>query len=813
MQGAWQDLRYAVRSLRRGRVATLVAVLTLGIGIGATTTVFSLVNDLLLRPLPAPDADRLVNVHRVSRDGSGFHSFAYPEYVALRDGNDALTGLAAWGVVPLALNDGGDAQRTLGMLVSGNYFGVLGLRPATGRLLSPEDDRVPGEAAVAVLGYRLWQRRFGGDRAIVGRTVRLNGQPFTVIGVAPRGFTSTLGPVAIDVFVPVMMAERLTTDDRLSANSSWLELIGRLRSGVTRDRAAATLTTIAARLAAVDAQSNRWSSVHVTGTRGVAGEGHVVVGRFLAMLLALAGLVLAIACVNVANILLARATARRREMAIRLAMGAGRVRLVRQLLTETVLLFLGGGAAAALVATWATGLLMAFRPPIDVPLAFDFGIDPRVFAFTVGVSLLSALVFGLAPALQASRPDVAPALKDAQATPPGRLARIGIRNVLVVAQVTVSLVLLVTSGLFLRSLANATAVDPGFRPDNLLVLSFDLRLNGYSAERRVQFFRELGDRVAALPSVTAATFTSSLPLGPGNTVRGFWIPGRSEGPDSGLQRADFAAVAPGYFSTMDIPLRRGREFTARDGTGAPPVVVINETLARLYWPGEDPLGKRLSMYGPGGPYAEIIGVTRDGKYRTLGEDPRPFVYAALLQEPGGAATLVARTAGNPAASLDPVRGLVRALDPGLPVFEARTMREYLGFALLPVRLAGTLLGVFGGIGLLLATVGIYGVTAYSVSRRTREVGVRMALGARPRDVLALVVRQGMTPALIGLAAGVLIALAVTRLLRSLLYGVSPTDALTFVATALLLTGAALAACYVPARRASHVDPMTALRYE
>ncbi len=535
---------------------------------------------------------------------------------------------------------------------------------------------------------------------------------------------------------------------------------------------------------------------------------------FMAMLMTVVGLVLLIACANVANLLLARATARRKEIAIRLSLGAGRGRLIRQLITESVLLSLLGGMVGLLIAVWGTGLLMAFKPPAPVPIEIDLGADWRVLGFTFGLSLLTGVLFGLAPALAASRPDLVASLKDEAG---GGISRGRLRGALVIAQVSLSLMLLICSGLFIRSLRNAGSVDPGFDADNLLVMSMDLRLQGYSETTGRNFSRQLLDRVRALPGVVSATMAEYLPLGLDGARRGITIEGYTAQPGESTE-INSSSVATGYFETLGIPLLRGRAFNEQDREGSPGVVMINEAFARRYWPGQEPIGKRIQTGAArsganDSPYLEVVGVVKDGKYVTLGEEATPFFYLNLAQRYQSSPTLIVRTRGNPLDYLAAAQSEVAALDKSLALYDVKTMRQHLGLALLPARLAGSVLGVFGLVALVMAAAGIYGVMAYSVAQRTREIGVRMALGASAGAVLRLVTRQGMKLTLVGMAIGLAASLALTRLMKSLLFGVSATDPVTFVVVALLLIAVALLACWIPARRAAKVDPMVALRCE
>jgi len=602
-------------------------------------------------------------------------------------------------------------------------------------------------------------------------------------------------------------------------------MMGRLKPGVTLQQAQADFNSIAAQL--YKEWPQHWENVRrqsrsVTLTPGsealLLPDMRMPIVIFMALLMSVAGLVLLIACANIANLLLSRATARRREIAIRLALGAGRWRLIQQLLTESVLLALIGGAAGLLLASWGADLLRDFKPPLPFPIELDLQGDWRVFGFMFGLSLLTGIVFGLTPALAASRPDVIGSLRDEAGAGNAGSRRGRLRGALVVTQVALSLLLLICAGLFLRSLRNASSIDPGFDADNLLALSMDLQLQGYDETKGRNFTDQLLERVRALPGVVSSSLTDQLPLGlDGGARRGMTIEGYTAQPGESTEiKSSF--VSPGYFETLRIPLLQGRTFQNQDNANAPGVALVNEAFARRYWPGQQPLGKRIQLGAVrsgvnDAPYLTVIGVAKDGKYSSLREEATPFIYLNLAQNYGPSPTLIARTRGNPLDSLSVVRSEVAALDKNLPLYEVKTMRQHLGLALLPARLAGSVLGVFGLVALTLAAAGIYGVMAYSVAQRTREIGIRMALGANARDVLRLVARQGMTLVLIGMAIGLATALALTQLLKSLLYDVSATDAVTFTLVSLLLAAVALLACYFPARRATKVDPLVALRSE
>ena len=814
METLWKDLRYGARMLARSPGFTAAAILSLALGIGANATIFSLVNALIFRPLPVANPSELAALYTSDFSGPLYGTSSYPDYEAFRAETQAFSGLAAYTLTPVALGEADETERVIAELVTGNYFSVLGVRPALGRAFRPEEGEASGADAVAVVGDGLFRRRFASDPGIVGRTIVLNGRSFTIVGVAPKSFPGMIRGLRVDLWIPIVAREKIEPRDRtLTARGNrGLLVIGRLRDGVTLEQAQAHVSVVAGELHRL--YPSEWANVRneprvVTllpeKSARILPQAFAPVSLFLALLMTVVALVLLIACANVAGMLLARATGRLKEMAIRLSLGAGRRRLARQLLTESLLLSLAAGAAGVLLAIWGTGLLMRFQPPLPVSIALDLGLDGRVLAFTLGVSLLTGVLFGLAPAMEISRPELVPALKDGGT---GERKR-SWRSVFIVAQVALSLFLLIGSGLFIRSLQNALAVDLGFDPRNLALLSMDLSIAGYT-ETDAAFYRQLLERVRSVPDVEIATLTAELPLGLGGSRRGISVEGYTPRPGEDLE-VHSTMVGPDYFRTMRIPIARGREFDGRDGEGAPRVVMVNEAFVRRYWPGDVGLGKHLDR-GVGG-NLEVVGIAKDSKYASLGEEPRPFFYLPLLQNYEGGATLVARTRTEPEQLIPRLAQEIRALDKALPVFEAKTMTRHLSLALLPARLAGTLLGMFGLVALILAAVGIYGTVAYIVARRTREIGIRMALGADRRQVLRLVVGRGMRLALAGTAVGLVAAFGLTRFISSLLYGVSATDPITFGGITLLLSGVAFLASYLPARRAASVDPIAALRYE
>ncbi len=829
MQTLWQDLRYGARLLAKKPGFTLIAVLTLALGIGANTAIFSLIDALLLRSLPGvDDPAQLAMVYTSDYSSSFYSTSSYPDYVDLRDQNQVFSHLAAVANdQPIHLSTGAEAERVRGAAVTGNYFAALGVKAALGRTLLPEDDQAAGTHQVAVISYDLWRSRFNAAPEVVGRSVQLNGRTFNIIGVAAESFKGTGLRSALSVWVPLTMYVQLSSPAASSSplvrrGSRSYFLVGRLKPGVTPEQAQANVTTIAAQLARAYPQSNmgtlrqpnqpRPMTVVLLDQAMVGPDARAATKRLGLMLMVVVGFVLLIACANIANLLLARAYGRQKEIAVRLALGASRWRIVRQMLTESMLLSVLGGSLGLLLALWLADELLSF----DALAAFGaltLQVDWRVLGFSLLVSLLTGVLFGLAPALQASSPDLAPALKNTESV--NHLSRrFGLRNVLVVFQIALSLVLLAGAGLFLRSLQRAYATDFGFNTSEALLASVDLARQGYSEAQARGFYRQLGARVEALPGVRAVTLAQYIPVIATGSRTSINIDGYVPQPGEDLE-LNLNIVDAKYFQALGTPLLSGRDFSEQDTESTPKVMIINEALARRFWPsqsGRKAVGKRISLPGTPEPY-EIIGVVKTGKYRELREAPLPFMYLPLSQSYRSRITLFIRTAGQPQLLLSALRAEVQKLDQALPLFDVETLDEHLGRALGQERTNAWLVGGFALLALLLAAVGLYGVMSYTVTQRTREVGIRLALGARPRDVLRLIVGQGMLLTLIGLGIGLGGALALTRVVENWLYDVSVTDPATFVLITLLLSGVALLACYLPARRAAKVDPMIALRYE
>jgi predicted permease len=804
------DLAYSVRRLGKHPGATAIAILSIGLGIGANATIFSMVSRFVLRPAPVGDPATLVAL----RSNQGSDSFSWPLYNDLRDQVKSFTGVAAYfALAPASVGGSGEPERVFGQLVSTNFFEVAQLRMTLGRGFAASEEKEP----VAVLSAALWQRRFHGDAAIVGKTVTLSGRAFTVVGVAPADFHSVDQILDAQFFTPLGNISLLVPqfDDlanRTDRANSMLMVFARLRPGVTRAQAAAELDALAHRLAVSYPKSDKDDAFPMRQA-GTLEQGTVApVLVFLSALTVVALLVLAIAGANVANLLFVQAAGRQREMAVRLALGATRDRLRRQMLTESLLLGLGGGVLGVVLSLWTTQALSALRLPIPIPLDVRVSVDWRVLLFTFVLSVLSGLLLGVAPAWAASRPQLANALKGEDALArPGR--RWTLRNFLTVAQIAMSVILLSMTGLFLRSLQSAASIDIGFRTRGLLMMAVDPGLHGYSPQRTVDFLRQLREHTSALPGVLSAVCTDYTPLSMAGRTETMHPDGVKNSGQSEAN-ADLYMATPGYLDAMGIPLLAGRDLGGESPKG-PRTALVNRAFVERVFGGENPIGRHVTdskvTY-------EIIGVTGNIKSRTLGEDTRAVLYRSLEQniadEPSFLGyTLIVRTAGNPAAMKEAVRRQIYALDPTMAVFNEETMEEHIGAAFFLPRMAATLFGVFGFMGLILASVGLYGVMSYSVSRRTREIGIRMAMGARPGTVERLVLRQGMALTLIAVALGWPAAWMLAKMSASLLYGIQPHDALTFAAVPPFLVAIALAACWIPARRAASVDPMKALRTE
>jgi macrolide transport system ATP-binding/permease protein len=806
----WQDVRYGARTLRKSPGFTTVALVTIALGIGSNAVIFSLVSAVLLRPLPIRHPEQVWAIHQGKQnDPSYSQSMSYPNYKDLRDRNQALTDMAVYRFDPMSLSHNGRNERVWGYLVSENYFDVLAVRPVLGRTFLPEDGSAPNAHPVVVLDYRTWQRRFDADTAIVGHSIMINGRSFTIVGVAPPEFTGTESVFTPEFWIPSMMQEWIEGYNGLMSrgDGQWFAF-GRLKPGVTPPQAQALLNSVVQQLGKEYPGPDDGLALHLNPPGLVEPDLRNAVIAFSLALSLMVGLVLAITCTNLASLLLARGAHRRKEIAVRLAIGATRLRVTGQLLTESLLLSGLGAGLGLLLGAFLIQLTKAAVPSLDFALTLDLRMDWRVIGFVVALALLTAIAFGLFPALFASRPDLLGTLKDELTW--GR-RRSWLRGGLVAMQVALSSILLITAGLTVRSLQHTQALGPGFNPNHALTLSVDLGLQGYDEARGRNFYQRLLQATRALPGVESVGLIRSLPLGLEYSTTGVYPDGRPEPHANEMPSACYENISPGYFAAMGIPLLAGRDFSDVDTAKSSGVAIINETLAQQFWPGENPIGKRLRSGNTGANPLEVVGVAKNGKYQTLGELPSLIVYYPISQVYSSDAALVARTSVEPKSMIASVRSEVSKLDPNLPVYEAKTLQEHMNLPLFPLHAAAVAIGSFGLLAMILAAIGIYGLMAYSVARRTQEIGIRMALGARARDVWTMVLREGLIIVALGIACGLLGAIALSKIVASLLYGVSATDPLAFALSLLLLAAVALVACFFPARRATKVDPVAAIK--
>jgi len=813
MDALLQDLRYGLRMLAKAPGFTAVAVLTLAIGIGGNATVFSWIRTVLLNPLPGIlHADQFVAVETVMPSGE-YHTSSYPDYKEYRDRNTVFSGLVGFELagVDMSLRNDAPPERVWGIIATENYFDVVGVQAAMGRTFHPVPKQGLNSDPYIVLGHGLWARRFGSDPKVLGRTVHLNGHPFTVIGVAPQSFYGTIVGINAEYFVPMMMQPQVLPGEDIEERwPTFVHIMGRLKPGITMAQAQAEMSTLDADFQKEYPNAEKGVGVFLTPVWGAHYGVQDFLRSVLGFLMVVALFVLLIACVNVANLLLARATSREREIAIRAALGASRKRLLRQLLIESLLLATAGGIGGIFLALWGANLLTFFLPPLHLPVGLPLGVDRAVLAFTLVLSLGTGVVFGLAPAWRGSRADLNNSLKEG-----GRGSGTGsgshrLRDLLVVSEMVLATVLLMGAGLLLRSLHNAEYKGPGFNSNHVTLAAFDLRATDYTGPQGAAYFDHLIERIRAYPRIQSVSLERYVPLWfTGRSYTSVKIRGYTPAPNEDMG-IDCNVVGPDYFQTLQIPLMNGRDFAEQDRTDAPRVVIVNQTMANRFWPGANAVGHQVHV---GGEWRTVVGVAHDIKYHRMNEDPRSFIYLPQLQADGTDANILVRAALPTAAVIADVRAAAKSLDSKVQPIETDDLDGLLHVSLFANRIAATLASVLGALGMLLAGLGIYGVLSYSVSQRLQEIGIRLALGAQTKDVLRLVVGHGLRLALLGAAVGALVSVMARRGMSSLLFGISATDPVTFVVVLCVVTLAAAFAAYVPARRAMRVDPMTALRHE
>jgi predicted permease len=806
------DIRYAARALAAAPGFALLAIITLALGIGANSTIFSWIDGTLLNPVPGvSNTSQLVTLSR-SNSPRAPKEFSYEDYLDLRDQNTTLSGLAAASMHPVDITGGAHPEHTWGALASANYFDVLEAKPLIGRTFLPAEGKAPGADPVVVLGYRLWKQRYGGDKNILGKTVQINQHAYSVIGVMPRDFVGSNAGLQLDLWVLATMQNQIISSyDRLKdRGANWLVLQGRRKPGVTEEQAQADLNTVMARIAK-DFPNEHRGDTEITAFplwRGPFGaNGYLYV--LLPMLMAIAGFVLLLACANVANLILVRSVGRRREIAVRLSVGATRWRLVRQFLVESFLLAVLAGAVAMMITAWTAGSLSRFIPPSGVPIAMNISANGTVLLVTFLISVVAGVLFGALPALRASDMSPMAVLKEDSGSSTGSVKKARLSSVLVVVQIALSLLLLVCSGLFVKSFRAAQQTDPGFNPKGVFVASYNLFPLGYTRDSGVEFHRQVLERVKQVPGVVDATLADWVPLGYATNSAVVQPEGYVPQPHESMD-VSVAVVGPDYLKTLEIPLVAGRDISQSDTLKTQTVAVVNEKFASLYWPGQSAIGKKID--GDGMTFT-VVGVAKQAKYDAIGEDPKPMLYMPMLQDYSQSATLHVRVNGDPAAFARAIEKAVHAQNADLPIFDEATLEQRVGTATSGQRIAGTFVGTFGILALVLAAVGIYGLISYTTRQRTREIGIRLAMGAQRADVFRLVIGNGVKLVVVGLAIGFGLSVALTRFLSSILFKTGATDVVTFAAVGLLLAVVALVACYLPAKRAMKVDPMVALRYQ
>jgi predicted permease len=808
-----QDVRYSLRMIAKAPGFAAIAILTLALGIGANTTIFSWINSTLLNPVPGLASPSEIVALTLSKPGENPFPLTYPDLEAMRDGQQSFTGITACNFAQMSLTGKGKPERVWGMVASANYFDVLGVRPILGRGFLPVEDEKPGGAPVAVISYRLWQTHFGANPDIVGQAIEINQHPYTIVGVTPAVFQGSQTGVRSEIWVPIMMEAQLNPLGDLlhDHHQFWLFAFGRLKPGVVLEQAQEEMTLRLKREVKNYPEEHKGhDSVTVYPLwRNPFGLNYFL-STLLPVLMTIAGLVLLLACANVANLMLVRSVGRRREIAIRMSLGASRWRLVRQLLVESLMLALAGGAVALLITFWTAGTLMKFMPTTDFPISLIVRADRTVLLATMVISVLTGVIFGILPALRTSGVAPVAVLKEDTGSASGGQRKARLASGLVVAQISLSLLLLICAGLFIRSFMSAQQINLGFSPHNVLIASYDLFTAGYSDEKGAEFDRQLVAKLEALPGMQSVALSSRVPgFAQGSTSvkpEGYVSPANES------METQVAIITPNYFQTMQIPIVKGRDFTLQDTKSSQRAVIVSEAFVNRYWPHQEALGKQLYSDLPK-EWFTVVGVARDSKMTGLNEKPTPFVYLPLYQVYRATMIINARVTGDPLTFGKTVEKTLHELNADLVVFEVTTLELSEQIASFPQRIAGTFVGAFGLLALVLAAVGIYGVTAYTTRQRTHEIGIRLALGASKDDILRLVLGHGLRLTFVGVGLGLAASFALTRFLGSMLLGVTSTDALTFSSVAILLCAVALLACFIPARRAMRVDPMVALRYE
>jgi predicted permease len=814
MNSFWQDVRYSLRMIAKAPGYAAIAVLTLALGIGANTTIFSWINSTLLNPIPGLASPNEVVALSLGRGTDNPFPFTYPDFEAMRDGQQSFVGITAANIAPMSLTGKGKPERVWGMVASANYFDLLGVRPVLGRGFLPEEDTKPGGAPVAVISYRLWQTHFGANPDVVGQTLEINQHPYTIVGVTPAVFQGSQTGLRSEIWIPIMMEEQLLPQGDLIHDHHyfWLTALGRLKPGVRPEQAQEEMTLRLKREAKNYPEEHKGhDSVSVYPLWRNPFGANQLLSTLLPMLMTIAGLVLLLACANVANLMLVRSVARRREIAIRLSLGANRWRLVRQLLVESLILAFAGGLVAFALTFWTAGTFMKFVPKTDFPISLGMRVDHSVLLATMVISVLTGMIFGILPALRASGEAPIAVLKEDTGSASGGMRKARLASSLVVAQIALSLLLLICAGLFIRSFMSAQKINPGFNAHNVLIATYDLFTGGYSEASGVEFDRQLVAKLEAQPGIQSVALSSRVPLGFGGGSTAVNPEGYVSQANESME-TQVAIVTPNYFQTLQIPLVKGRDFTPRDTKSSQRVVIVSETFVNRYWPNQEALGKQLNS-DLTHEWFTVVGVARDSKVNGLNEKPTPFLYLPQYQVYRATMIVLARTIGDPLAAGKAVEKTIHELNADLVVFDITTLDLREQIASFGQRVAGTFVGAFGLLALVLAAVGIYGVTSYTTRQRTHEIGIRMTLGASKRDVVGLVLGHGLRLTLIGVILGLAASFALTRFLTSLLLGVTSTDALTFSSVAILLCAVALFACFIPARRAMRVDPMVALRYE